>query len=312
MYLSKLVLNPRNPRARFELQNPYEIHRTLLCALGDCLTVEQQRERSTADAENSKRMRLAKRAEVLFRIEDANRGVLLVQTAAKPDWTLLENRAGYLCRVEPPKEYSVDDLLERTTADETGRKLFAFRLRARPSHKPKDQSRFTEVRKEGHRRVALKSDEQVLRWLLSQGERNGFEVSRKGPAIDPRNASIECAPEAAVLVGDERTVFRCQITRMRWKDNKRMEKDCVKRVDLDYYAELRSDMAPPSYPAHLRQDRLGRELRPLERLGWLTAVQFDGVLVVTDPDKLREAVRNGIGPQKAFGFGLLSLAPLRE
>jgi CRISPR system Cascade subunit CasE len=43
----------------------------------------------------------------------------------------------------------------------------------------------------------------------------------------------------------------------------------------------------------------------------LGAVQFDGVLVVTDPDKLREAVRNGIGPQKAYGFGLLSLAPLR-
>lgn len=42
------------------------------------------------------------------------------------------------------------------------------------------------------------------------------------------------------------------------------------------------------------------------------AVQFDGVLVVTDPDKLREAVRNGIGPQKAYGFGLLSLAPLRD
>lgn len=41
----------------------------------------------------------------------------------------------------------------------------------------------------------------------------------------------------------------------------------------------------------------------------LGAVQFDGVLVVTDPDKLREAVRNGIGPQKAYGFGLLSLAP---
>ena len=50
----------------------------------------------------------------------------------------------------------------------------------------------------------------------------------------------------------------------------------------------------------------GRSPKPLG------AVQFDGVLVVTDPDRLREAVRNGIGPQKAFGFGLLSLAPLRE
>ncbi|WP_428939775.1 type I-E CRISPR-associated protein Cas6/Cse3/CasE [Fontivita pretiosa] len=42
----------------------------------------------------------------------------------------------------------------------------------------------------------------------------------------------------------------------------------------------------------------------------LHAVLFDGVLSVVDPDKLWHAIRNGIGPQKAFGFGLLSVAPL--
>jgi CRISPR system Cascade subunit CasE len=47
---------------------------------------------------------------------------------------------------------------------------------------------------------------------------------------------------------------------------------------------------------------------PREKGSTFAAVQFDGVLVVTDPDKLKEAVRNGIGPQKAYGFGLLSLA----
>ena len=43
----------------------------------------------------------------------------------------------------------------------------------------------------------------------------------------------------------------------------------------------------------------------------LGGVQFDGVLIVTDPDRLREALANGIGTQKAFGFGLLSLASMR-
>jgi CRISPR system Cascade subunit CasE len=38
-------------------------------------------------------------------------------------------------------------------------------------------------------------------------------------------------------------------------------------------------------------------------------VQFDGRLQVTDPDKLLKAIRTGIGPAKAFGCGLLSLAP---
>lgn len=44
----------------------------------------------------------------------------------------------------------------------------------------------------------------------------------------------------------------------------------------------------------------------------LFSVQFDGVLQVKEPDGVRKAVRNGIGSGKAFGFGLLSLAPARS
>lgn len=38
------------------------------------------------------------------------------------------------------------------------------------------------------------------------------------------------------------------------------------------------------------------------------SVLFDGVLRVTEPDLLLRALKNGIGPAKGFGFGLLSLA----
>ncbi|MFZ5903181.1 MAG: type I-E CRISPR-associated protein Cas6/Cse3/CasE [Chloroflexota bacterium] len=41
------------------------------------------------------------------------------------------------------------------------------------------------------------------------------------------------------------------------------------------------------------------------------AAQFDGVLLVRDPDLLIKAVRSGIGSAKGLGFGLLSLAPVR-
>jgi CRISPR system Cascade subunit CasE len=44
--------------------------------------------------------------------------------------------------------------------------------------------------------------------------------------------------------------------------------------------------------------------------GAFIAVRFDGVLVVTDPALFRVAVENGIGSGKAFGFGLLSVAPI--
>jgi CRISPR system Cascade subunit CasE len=40
----------------------------------------------------------------------------------------------------------------------------------------------------------------------------------------------------------------------------------------------------------------------------LAAVQFDGLLQVIDPERLRETVRQGIGSGKGLGFGLLSLA----
>jgi CRISPR system Cascade subunit CasE len=39
------------------------------------------------------------------------------------------------------------------------------------------------------------------------------------------------------------------------------------------------------------------------------AVIFDGILRVVDPIRLRSALEDGIGPGKAYGFGLLSLAP---
>jgi len=43
--------------------------------------------------------------------------------------------------------------------------------------------------------------------------------------------------------------------------------------------------------------------------GTFQGVLYEGQLVVRDPDVFREALANGIGPGKAFGFGLLSIAP---
>ncbi|MFO0567351.1 MAG: type I-E CRISPR-associated protein Cas6/Cse3/CasE [Polyangiaceae bacterium] len=37
---------------------------------------------------------------------------------------------------------------------------------------------------------------------------------------------------------------------------------------------------------------------------------FEGILIVTNGAQLREAVLRGVGPGKAYGFGLLSLAPV--
>ncbi len=42
-----------------------------------------------------------------------------------------------------------------------------------------------------------------------------------------------------------------------------------------------------------------------------SAVRFEGILRVTDPERLLCALAGGIGAAKGFGFGLLSLAPVK-
>lgn len=59
------------------------------------------------------------------------------------------------------------------------------------------------------------------------------------------------------------------------------------------------------------EDRALRMERNGERMEFL-AVRFDGVLRVLEPDRLLKALARGIGSAKAFGFGLLSLAPVRD
>lgn len=51
------------------------------------------------------------------------------------------------------------------------------------------------------------------------------------------------------------------------------------------------------------------ESHPSEK-GRLRSVRYDGTLEVVDPLVFREAVMRGIGPGKAFGFGLLSVVPI--
>ncbi len=47
-----------------------------------------------------------------------------------------------------------------------------------------------------------------------------------------------------------------------------------------------------------------------DRTGKIQTVIFDGILTVKDPSRFMPEVRKGIGPAKAFGCGLLSIAKL--
>lgn len=58
--------------------------------------------------------------------------------------------------------------------------------------------------------------------------------------------------------------------------------------------------------------RIGRRLKSGARYSKydipLFGVRFDGVLICEDSSQLATTIRNGLGPAKAFGFGLLSVA----
>jgi CRISPR system Cascade subunit CasE len=64
-------------------------------------------------------------------------------------------------------------------------------------------------------------------------------------------------------------------------------------------------------PATLRTIPRGREYfhKPGAH-GLHAAVEFQGILEVTDAALFRETVRRGLGSAKAFGFGLLVVAPI--
>lgn len=62
--------------------------------------------------------------------------------------------------------------------------------------------------------------------------------------------------------------------------------------------------ALPTQQQRIDQRSIERELK-------FFSVQFDGILQVTDPAVFLTAIQAGIGSGKAFGFGLLSVAPVR-
>lgn len=56
----------------------------------------------------------------------------------------------------------------------------------------------------------------------------------------------------------------------------------------------------------VRINKLGKVLGEKRKRVW-GAVQYDGILTISQPDAFTSALRDGIGSAKAFGFGLLSI-----
>jgi len=169
MYLSRLILNPRNRRVQREMAEPYQMHKTLMRSFPDDLDREKER--------------------VLFRVDaDPRSGTfsVLLQSPLEPRWGWLENNGahGYLApdhRLSP----GVDENLATKSFDLkfVAGQAFAFRLRANPTVK----RRFPNG---DHKRVGLYREEEQIAWLGRKGEQGGFRVlsvsARQEPEVGGR------------------------------------------------------------------------------------------------------------------------------
>lgn len=167
MYLSRLILNPRNAQARKEIALPYQLHRTLLNAFP---VGRAEQPRSEVDSFG-----------VLFRLEQSERDGsirVLVQSKVAPDWRFLQGKQD--ARRQPyllPPELLPDDrpnpavtefhLAEKLRVGQ----ILAFRLRANPTRRlgkaaGKDQGK----------RVGIYDEESQIRWLERKAEAGGFRI----------------------------------------------------------------------------------------------------------------------------------------
>jgi CRISPR system Cascade subunit CasE len=280
MYLSRLTLNPRDRDARLWLGDCHQLHRTIMSGFGHVQTE-------------------AARAElgVLFRVEDSDRGsgvAVLIQSHALPVWAI-ESPA--VTDVDGPKDLSAVEASIENGAS------FRFRLRANPTRRV-------------HQRATLGPDTRELdtrgRWLdvadIPAHERTG--IVRRAQA---EGANWCTEREDGKRIG-KRVEIRGEQERLAWLSRRGADFDgfvltSARLVDGDVAPA--TDTAPRFWRS--RADPAGAILggrRQDRRLTFGTAL-FEGELVVTDPEAFRRAWAEGIGPGKAFGCGLLSLARAR-
>ncbi|MCW5968617.1 MAG: type I-E CRISPR-associated protein Cas6/Cse3/CasE [Blastocatellales bacterium] len=254
MFLSRLILNPRNRAVRRDLADCHNLHRTLLSAFPNSESTAPRNEFG-----------------LLYRIETNTRSgriSAIVQSKLEPDWSGLN---GYLLDVENnPACKSVGAYYD---ALHSGQRL-VFRLRANPTRKVDTKTRPDGAKSNG-KRVDIRGEGNQIAWLERKAEASGFRLLRIRIDADQAAAARQMCDVVPLPDSPPRTF-----------PNLRTRSD-------DRLFGLRAD-----------KNRQGE----IKRLTFGT-VQFEGVLEVTDAEKFKQTLASGIGSGKAYGFGLLSIAP---
>lgn len=169
MYLSRLILNPRNRLVQREIANPYRLHQRVMQAFPDDLAEGEER--------------------VLFRLDTHPRTgmlTLLVQSLDAPDWGWLDapDVRGYLW---PTPENPTFKRFDPTYADGH---ILAFRLRANPTRRLCHgyQRKGREKQNKDNVRVPICKEDEQIAWLRAKAERGGFDIVHVNARPDGQDA----------------------------------------------------------------------------------------------------------------------------
>jgi len=275
MYLSRLTLNPRSRDARALLGDCNQLHKTIMLGFG-------QAESHEARADLG----------VLFRVEESGGGanvVVLVQSREQPRWAF-ESRD---IRAEGPRELSE---LQARIVDGA---RFRFRLRANPTRRV-------------HHRATLGPDGRELDTLGQWREVSEIPAHERTGIV--RRDRAEGADWWREREDGKRIGKRVELRR----EEERMAWLARRGLDFDGFELMAARLAAGEVAAPADDDRRFWRSRadpsaPIESrrrgLTFGTAL-FEGELTVTNSSQFEHAWASGIGPGKAFGCGLLSLAPI--
>lgn len=172
MYLSRLLLNPRNRNVQKDLANCQDLHRTILRAFPQV-------------PKTSKDEGARSQFGILYRLETNNHTGLvsvLVQSQALPNWQELNSLSGYLLEddnIQNPACKPIGELYQKL---KVGTRL-VFRLRANPTRKTTVETK--------SKRVELYKEADQIAWLQRKATQGGFRLLSLKLAKDLANLQVQ-------------------------------------------------------------------------------------------------------------------------
>ncbi|MGE5595253.1 MAG: type I-E CRISPR-associated protein Cas6/Cse3/CasE [Hyphomicrobiales bacterium] len=283
MYVSQLLLRPDAPDTWRWLGDCHRLHTVIMSGFREL------------DGVDDPRAQLG----VLFRVEARRPDSLipvLVQSKELPDWSGVESRA--IVRPLLPSKP-----LDRLKAGIAKGSRYRFRLRANPTRRI-------------HRRAFEGPDE---RELTVDGE---WLPSAEIPAGRGTGIRRRIRPEEDARMLGKRVDLRREEERIAWLQRRGKDHDGFDLARARVVPGIAITPRDGADSVTTRADPGGRlggrkvhertqdGLRVVDRRLTFGSALFEGELIVSDPEAFRAALAEGIGPGKAFGCGLLSLAPI--